>query len=218
MGLKIFLDAGHGGEDSGAVGINNRLEKDDNLKFALDLGEKLKSYGFEVLQSRTTDKSIGLTERTNMANSANVDFFLSIHRNAYDDPKSNGVEVFTYTSAGDNTKDWANKLYSNIINVYAQSQRGVKSDNLAVLRQTNMSAVLIELGFITNDLDNQMFDSHFNDYVNSVANCICDKFGINRSVRSVYQIVIGNFGSESEATKVLDAIKSIGLMGSIKAV
>ena len=218
MALKIFIDAGHGGEDSGAVGINGRLEKDDNLKFALALGDSLKSYGFEVFQSRSTDKFLSLTERTNMANNMHADLFLSIQRNAFNDPKSNGIEVFIYPTVGESTKDWANKIYNSLINVYAQSQRGVKTGNLAVLRQTNMSAVLLELGFITNDLDNQMFDLHFDDYVNAITNCICDRFNIDRTDGISYQIVIGNFSKESEANKVLDAIKTIGIIGKVKAV
>lgn len=218
MALKIFIDAGHGGEDSGAVGINGRLEKDDNLKFALALGDSLKSYGFEVFQSRSTDKFLSLTERTNLANNMQADLFLSIHRNAFDDPKSNGVEVFIYPTVGQSTKDWANNIYNSLVNVYAQSKRGVKSDNLAVLRQTNMSAVLLELGFITNEIDNQMFDFHFNAYVNAITQCVCDRFNISRRSDKVYQIIIGNFNKETDANRVLDAIKSIGLMGKVKAV
>ena len=69
MAKKIFIDPGHGGNDSGAVGINNLLEKDINLSVAKKVQDLLKSKGLEVILSRTYDKTLSLNDRTSAANS-----------------------------------------------------------------------------------------------------------------------------------------------------
>src|SRR5699024_11444864 len=80
--VKIFIDPGHGGSDGGAA-ANGLKEKDVTLKIAKKIRSRLGNYeGVGTKMSRTTDKYISLTGRTNMANSWNADFFLSIHINA----------------------------------------------------------------------------------------------------------------------------------------
>lgn len=216
--MKIFIDAGHGGVDSGAVGVLGRQEKDDNLRMALALGNKLTSLGFEVMQSRNNDVAVSLDARVTKANNWGADLFLCIHRNAYSDPNSNGIEDYTYTQVSNNTTDWANIIQSCLTKVYAQSNRGVKTDNFYVLRNTTMPAVLIELGFVTNATDNAMFDKYFDDYVNALANTISLKFGVSNTPKTKYQIILGDFTSQDEATKVLQIIKNVGIIGEIKEI
>ncbi len=95
----IMIDAGHGGKDPGAQGLNKLVEKDINLRFAKILGKKLKDHGFEVLYTRTRDVFIPLEERTAMANAKKADLFLSIHCNAHGDAKSSGLEIYSLNLA-----------------------------------------------------------------------------------------------------------------------
>jgi len=213
--MKIFIDAGHGGVDSGAVGVLGRQEKDDNLRMALALGNKLTSVGFEVMQSRNNDIAVSLEERVNKANNWGADLFICIHRNAYSNPNANGVEIYTYNQVSNNTTDWANIIESCLTKVYAQSNRGVKTDNFYVLRNTTMPAVLIELGFMTNATDNAMFDKYFDDYINALVSTISLKFGANKTK---YQIILGDFNSKDEANEVLKTIKNVGIIGEIKEI
>ncbi|MCA1743229.1 MAG: N-acetylmuramoyl-L-alanine amidase [Desulfonatronovibrio sp.] len=96
LGLKvktIMIDAGHGGKDPGAV-YKDILEKNIVLKMSKVLGNMLKEKGFEVLYTRTTDVFVPLEERTAMANSKNVDLFISVHANAHRNRKIRGFEVY----------------------------------------------------------------------------------------------------------------------------
>ncbi|MDP3426057.1 MAG: N-acetylmuramoyl-L-alanine amidase [Humidesulfovibrio sp.] len=94
----IMIDAGHGGKDPGAQGYG-LSEKDVNLRMALILGKILKSQGFKVIYTRTTDVFLALEERTAMANAKKADLFLSIHCNAHTDPGMCGLETYSLNLA-----------------------------------------------------------------------------------------------------------------------
>lgn len=99
--IKICIDAGHGGADPGAV--NGKLyEKTAALAIAKMLGEKLKEYGAEVIYTRTADVSgeLELGERTDLANKAKADYFISVHLNSSTAGSANGIETFAYSAAG----------------------------------------------------------------------------------------------------------------------
>lgn len=103
LGLKVrtvMIDAGHGGKDPGAI-ANGVREKDVNLRMARIMGNMLQAQGFKVLYTRTTDKFIPLEERTALANAKGADLFISIHCNAYKDPKVHGLEVYYLNLATD---------------------------------------------------------------------------------------------------------------------
>ena len=97
--MKICIDAGHGGSDSGAVGVKGRLEKSDNLEFALTLEVELRSRGHKTLLTRMGDVYPSLDERVKKANEWGADVFVSLHRNAFDDSGANGGEVLYGTNA-----------------------------------------------------------------------------------------------------------------------
>lgn len=94
----IMIDAGHGGKDPGAQGYGLR-EKDVNLRMALTLGKTLKSRGFKVIYTRTTDVFLPLEERTALANAKKADLFLSVHCNAHTDPGMSGLETYSLNLA-----------------------------------------------------------------------------------------------------------------------
>ena len=158
MAYKIVLDAGHGGEDPGAVYIDHK-EKDDNLSLALAVGKILEDNGIDVVYTRTTDIYQTPFEKARFANETGADFFISFHRNS--SPESgqyNGVEVLVYDKKGIKYQ-----MAENIVGALGElgfKELGVKErPGLVVLRRTKMPALLIETGFINSDKDNELFDN-----------------------------------------------------------
>lgn len=214
MSIRVFIDPGHGGIDSGAVS-GTRLEKDDNLKMSIAVGDRLVGNGFKVEYSRTDDRFVSLQDRTKMANDFGADLFLSFHRNAYIRNSANGVEFWIMSGCSRNTIDWGNALYSSVVSTYAQTQRGIKSGNLYVCKYTNMPAILMEIGFITNDADNTIFDNYFSRYADAIASAVSLKFGVSER-KTTYEVKLGKFATMDEAKAILEKIQMVGLTGEIK--
>ena len=154
MPYSIMLDAGHGGRDPGAV-YNGRQEKDDTLALTLAVGEILQNNGIDVEYTR-------------------VDFFVSIHRNSFPtDNEVSGVETLVYDLSGlkyQVAQDIAQQLEAvGFVNLGVKARPG-----LVVLRRTAMPAVLVEAGFLNSDVDNQLFDDHFQDIAQAIARGILD--------------------------------------------
>lgn len=154
--MNIFIDPGHGGKDPGATSLGY-LEKDLALAISKKLGVVLdKDYGHEVKFTRLDDIYVGLTERCDMANRHGADLFVSIHLNADPDDDSPGTheakgsEIWCYPGAK-RSRAVAESLAREIRSRFPDEPfRGVKEDDMAVLRMTTMPAVLIEVGFIDN--------------------------------------------------------------------
>lgn len=167
----IILDAGHGGANPGAV-YEGRQEKDDTLRLTMAVGAILEESGVDVYYSRTTDIFESPLEKALDANRVGGDYFISIHRNS--SPVSNqytGVESLVYDMYG----AAAQMAYS--INYQLEQvgfvNHGVNErKNLVVLRRTNMPAVLVEVGFINTDADNELFDSKFDEIAQAIADGI----------------------------------------------
>lgn len=144
--VKIFIDPGHGGTDSGAA-ANGLLEKNITLQIALFLRDMLISEydGVSVRLSRSIDQSVTLSQRTNAANSWGADYFVSIHINA---GGGTGFESYVYPGVSAPTTTYRNALHDEIVRSVDFADRGKKTANFHVLRETSMSAILTENGFI----------------------------------------------------------------------
>lgn len=145
--LSVVLDAGHGGNQPGCV-IKNVVEKDITLSIVLLLQEKLESNDVVTFLTRDTDEDVSLSDRSEIANSAGADYFISIHCNSYtDDSSVKGFECYCYQST-------ESKYLAESITLSADSHsiltRKVKEADYAVLRDTTIPAILIEVGFLTN--------------------------------------------------------------------
>lgn len=177
MLIKVCIDAGHGGKDPGAV-KGKRYEKDDTLRFAKRLGKVLKANGVEVIYTRTTDIFESPSEKAKKGNNTKADFFVSMHRNASSKASAHGTEVLVYSQNG-----IKNEIAKNICEGFKKvgfTDRGVKvQPTLAVLRETNMQAILVEVGFISNQGDNELLDKKFYSAVNVVAREICKAYDID---------------------------------------
>lgn len=150
--VKIWLDAGHGGKDSGAVG-NGLLEKNLTLAICDKIASKLFNYDNVQLQyTRRQDSTVSLQQRVNWANTWGADFFLSIHINA---GGGTGFESFHYVGLPGTAKavQLQSVLHDEILKSCPQVNRGKKRADFYVLRETSMAAVLTENGFIDNSMD-----------------------------------------------------------------
>ena len=147
---KVFIDPGHGGDDSGAPGLGSKNEDDLNLEVAMKVKKKLEAKNIDVKMSRESDEFIKLGERANMANQYGADVFVSIHQNSVDNAESvHGIETYYHPNKS-MYEPLAKDIQDNAINQTGAKSRGVKSSNLAVLRESNMPSSLFESGFVTN--------------------------------------------------------------------
>ena len=210
MPYSIMLDAGHGGEDSGAV-YQGRMEKDDNLRLALAVGEILAANGIDVSYTRTTDVYQTPFEKAQIANRAGVDFFISFHRNSSPQANQyNGVEVLVYDKSGIKYE-----MAKNILGALGElgfREIGVKArPGLVVLRRTKMPALLVETGFINSDTDNKRFDEQFDEIARSIAEAILGTLDEETVEGPVYyRVQTGAFRNRENADRMLYVLTDNG--------
>lgn len=168
---KVAIDAGHGGNDFGAV-FNGRQEKDDVFRLAMEVGRILENSGIDVFYVRDDDIYETPFKKASDANNSGADLLVSLHRNSSESPNQySGVETLVYEKGGTRSR-----LASNI---NAELERagfrnlGVNErPNLVVLRRSQMPAALVEVGFINNENDNRIFDQNFNAIAKGIADGI----------------------------------------------
>ncbi len=181
--ISVCLDAGHGAHDSGAV-HGERLEKDDNLRLALSVREKLEAKGVKVYMTREDDTFLSLDERCRVANKKKCTLFVALHRNSAE--SGNGVEMWIQNTPTDT--DWA--LAENMLNALADTEiskaRGIKTGyaknadgNYYVNAHTDMPSCLAVFGFITSNTYNSLFDENLDAYAEALAN------GIEKTLRDM---------------------------------
>lgn len=150
--MRICLDPGHGGHDSGAVGFNI-CEKDYALKISNYLAELLIKKGFQVVCTRTDDRFIPLNDRVKFAYLNKCDLFISIHHNSAANSNANGYETWMHMDYRSSTR-LAETLHKAIISAKIFGRdRGIKYGNFTVIKKTRMPACLVELGFVNNKED-----------------------------------------------------------------
>lgn len=163
----VVLDAGHGGEEPGAI-YNGRREKDDTLMLTMLIGRYLEDKGIDVIYTRTTDVYESPAQKAAEGNAANADYFVSIHRNSSPFPNQyTGVESLVYNDSGA-AGLMAYNINRQLEKVGFMNQGVNERTNLIVLNRTTIPAVLVEVGFINNDEDNQLFD----DFLVEIAEAI----------------------------------------------
>jgi len=216
----IVLDPGHGGTDPGAV-LGARRESDDNLRLALAVQRLLQAQGQRVIMTRSTNVNVSLAERSAIFNRNNADIFVSFHRNAAGST-ANGVENFVFTTASAGTVQNAFDVLDGIIDVGIQRNRGVRRGNFAVIRSTNAPSMLLEMGFITNTRDNQLFDQNFNAYAAAIARGIMTALSTPRpplphtfytvTASDTLPAIANRFGTTQAALMQLNKLSGTGLI------
>lgn len=152
--FSVFLSAGHGGSDPGAVS-HGLKEKDINLQIMLACKSELERHGVKVICSRTTDENDPVAQEVNEANASRADIAVSFHTNA---GGGDGSESFYFST------DARGKRLAELCEMHTkaigQNSRGVKKgDHLWFIKKTNMTAVLCECGFVDNIRDNDIIDT-----------------------------------------------------------
>ncbi len=161
----IVIDPGHGGKDSGAVGVNGILEKDVVLNIAeqiVVINETIFKNQFEIYLTRYKDTLISLSDRAKLAKTLKADIFISLHCNYSDNPNARGLEVYASMKQGKYSKEsilLAYDLQMGLKENIGFESRGVKFANFQVLRTTVdlCPTALLEMGFLSNCLDSYYF-------------------------------------------------------------
>lgn len=178
MAERIILDAGHGGRDSGAS-YGDRVEKDDNLAMTLEVGRILEEMGFDVVYTRQEDIYQAPFKKATLGNELGGDLFVSIHRNSSGTPNQyQGIETLVYSIGGfpEEVAENINEELEEVgyINLGIEERPG-----LIVLNSTQMPAVLVEVGFLNSDADNEIFTTKFEETARAIAMGIADSFELD---------------------------------------
>ena len=186
----IIIDAGHGGEDGGAVGIDGTAEKDLNLSISLKLNEILSSMSYQTRMVRTTDTSIhnadadtvrerkvsDIHNRAAIMNEYENCIYVSIHQNKYSGSSIWGAQTF-YSPNNEESKELAQLIQSSIANnVQPDNKRVIKQSgtNIYVLYNATKPAVMVECGFVSNanELEQLKDDEYQNKMAFAISNGI----------------------------------------------
>lgn len=169
----VVIDAGHGGNNPGAV-YRGRQEKDDTLKLSLAVGRILEQNGVDVYYTRTEDVYESPVQKAMEGNAVGADYFVSIHRNSSTYPNQyTGVDTLVYSRYGEAAR-LAENINTRLRQVGFINQGVSQRPELAVLRRTQMPTVLVEVGFLNTDADNSLFDQRFDDIAQAIADGILE--------------------------------------------
>ncbi|MGL5435528.1 MAG: N-acetylmuramoyl-L-alanine amidase [Lachnospiraceae bacterium] len=207
---KIVIDAGHGGDEPGAI-YEGRMEKDDNLRLALAVGQILSQAGQQVGYTRVSDVYQSPNEKAQMANNAGADYFISFQRNAMPIPGSgSGSASLVYSNTG------VPALLADNINPQMAAAGFTdlgtnERPGLVILRDTQMPAILLEVGFIDNPVDNEIFDQNFNQLANGIAQGILTTIEQEEMPPQFYQVQVAAYRDQEMANLLVDRLKSQNL-------
>ena len=211
---KIAIDAGHGGADPGAV-YQGRQEKDDNLKLALAVGERLQNSGLDVYYTRTEDIYQTPYQKAMAANESGADFLVSLHRNSSEYPNQyTGVETLIYDKNGEKA-EIAENINEELENIGFRNN-GVKiRPGLVILRRSKMPAVLVESGFINSEEDNRLFDEEFDRIADGIADAILKNFSLTgeeetEQEETYYRVQTGAYRNRENAVRQQEKLTEEG--------
>ena len=208
---KVFLSAGHGGTDPGAV-ANGLREKDINLRILLACKDELERHGVSVVCSRVTDTNDPVTEEVREANTSKADIAVSFHTNA---GKGDGSETF-YFSSNTRGKKLA-ELCEKHTKQIGQNSRGAKvGDRLYFIRKTIMPAVLCECAFVDNKTDKAIIDTaeEQKKFGVAYAKAILEYFGVKYEDQTLYRVQIGAYRNLENAKAALKKAKAAGFVSA----
>ena len=217
---KVFIGAGHGGSDPGAVS-NNTKEKDLNLSIALACRDMLVRHGIEVKMSRTKDENDSLSEEINECNAYSPDLAIDIHNNA---GGGDGAEVF-YHYGGGVSKTLAENVLSKIVEI-GQNSRGAKirknangKDYYGFIRETSCPAVIIECAFVDNSTDLKILatEGKKEKMGQAIAKGILRTLGIEIQADSstIYRVQVGAYKVRANAEAMQKRLQEAGFSSYI---
>lgn len=220
MKTKIFIDPGHGGRDPGAMGYGLK-EKAVTLSIALKIRNILNDEyeGHSIKLSRTTDQTLSLKQRTEMANRWQADYLLSVHINA---GGGTGYEDYIYQTLANSTQtsQLRSIMHAEVMKSTGGVNRGKKKANFHMLRESKMSAILTENGFIDRQSDAAKLktEAHLNKIARGHVNGLVKAFKLKRKASAkphpntgtFYRVIAGSFSERTNANKRVAALKKAG--------
>ena len=204
---KVVIDPGHGGRDPGAV-YGERQEKADALALALAVGEVLERNGVDVVYTRTTDVYNSPYEKAVIANHADADYVLSIHRNSSETPGvGSGVQTLVYEEEG-TSAEMARNINRELGELGFRELGVVERPNLVILRRTKNPAVLVEVGFVNNEEDNALFDAQFDAVAEAIATGVLETITEDAPAddRVLYRVQVGAYRRSANANAELQQL------------
>ncbi|APH03639.1 N-acetylmuramoyl-L-alanine amidase [Bacillus weihaiensis] len=222
--MKILIDAGHGPNTPGKRSVDGMKEYEFNSAVAKEVKTNLLQYeGISVLFSHSDKKDVPLQERVALANSEKVDCFLSIHANAYGNgsnwTEAEGIETFIYVTKPHEAYLLATSVQRELVRQTNRKNRGVKQANFYVLKETSMTAILCECGFMTNKEEAALLRSA--SYRKKCAKAISDAIASHYKLSSkkttaektsvhVYKVQVGAFTHKKHAEQLIRELKQKG--------
>ena len=226
--MKIILDAGHGYSTEGKRSPDGLKEYEINRAIAIYTKDILQTYrDVTVIFTHNDHRDVPLKERTTIANAAKADCFVSIHANAAGNGvnwnDANGIETFIFSSASAKSRTLAEIVQKNLIAATGLRNRGVKTANFHVLRESKMPAILIECGFMTNQLEVKLLrsETYQKTCAEAIAKSIVEAFKLQKapqvitpttqaSTQGIYKVQVGSFQSKQNADALANKLKSLG--------
>lgn len=173
----IVIDAGHGGEDPGKVGVNGTLEKDVNLQIAKKLQYNLENLGFRVVMTRENDTMNGskredMKQRVEKINEIMPMLVVSIHQNSFSDSSVKGAQVF-YFADSEESKEAAMVVQQELNQFDSENTRQLKeNDTFFLLKKTKVPTIIVECGFLSNPEDAEKLVQE--EYQERLSQTICN--------------------------------------------
>ncbi len=212
---RLCFDYGHGGNDPGATYCGRR-EADDVLYIGRRVAAEVRRHGVIVEETRTFDVVVSLQQRSDFENRNTYDYFISFHRNAFKPEQARGIETFVYLNPGAKAEAMAQKIQSSMVDV-GFINRGVKRADFHVLRETKAPAILVEMGFIDNTKDNEIFDAKKSEVVQAISKSVLEQLGVKYVPQeskpiptTLFRVMTGSYSNRDNAEKQVKKLKVAG--------
>jgi N-acetylmuramoyl-L-alanine amidase len=215
--MKFVIDAGHGYNTPGKRSPSGMREYEFNRAAAQAAKKALLSYkNTEVFFTHSDQEDVSLKQRTDIANKMEADVFISIHANAFGNGwnDAGGVETYVYKTKPAPAVKLASTVQHTLISATGLVNRGVKAADFHVLRETRMTAILVECGFMTNKKEAAMLSSqqYRNTCGQAVAQALADHYGLvqKTGLEYLYKVQAGAFSKEENADALAARLRKAG--------
>lgn len=220
--MKIVIDAGHGPSTPGKRSPDGMKEYDFNRAVAAEMKKELEKYkGVTVYLAHDDSRDVPLSERTRRANDLNVNLYFSIHANAYTGEMGDhgGIETYVHVSKPQQALKLAEQVQSQLVKATKLRDRGVKTANFHVLRETSMTAVLVEHGFMDSKTDlPKLKSSSFRKLCGKTnATTVARFFNLKKQIakkpiqkQTLYKVQVGAFKQLKNAENLAAKLKKAG--------
>lgn len=223
--MKIVIDAGHGYNTAGKRSPDGLKEYEINRSIASYARNFLLTYqNINIIFTHSDLQDVALKTRIHKANTLQADCFVSIHSNAAGSGlewhSASGIETYIYNSANQKSRSLAEKVQKNLIIATGLNNRGVKTADFYVLRETKMTAILVECGFMTNRTEEKLLKSETYRKAcgEAIAKAIAEEYNLkkalapmsNNSTTGSYKVQVGAFKSKQLADSLAQNLKKQG--------